>query len=87
MQGGDESRLHVPAEVPGLGRRGSLAVCFGSWFVIERTRLGSYLRAGTENPQLVQAFGVNVPLMITLTYGYGVALAAFAGVLAAPISR
>jgi branched-chain amino acid transport system permease protein len=63
----------------------SLAVCFGTWFVIERTKLGSYLRAGTENPELVKAFGVNVPLMITLTYGYGVALAAFAGVLAAPI--
>jgi len=63
----------------------SLAVCFGTWFVIERTKLGAYLRAGTENPDLVQAFGVNVPLMITLTYGFGVALAAFAGVLAAPI--
>lgn len=63
----------------------SLAVCFGTWFVIERTKLGSYLRAGTENPDLVKAFGVNVPLMVTLTYGYGVALAAFAGVLAAPI--
>jgi branched-chain amino acid transport system permease protein len=63
----------------------SLLVCFGTWFVIERTKLGSYLRAGTENPELVKAFGVNVPLMITLTYGYGVALAAFAGVLAAPI--
>jgi branched-chain amino acid transport system permease protein len=63
----------------------SLAVCFGSWWVIERTRLGSYLRAGTENPKLLQAFGVNVPLMFTLTYGYGVALAAFAGVMAAPI--
>jgi len=63
----------------------SLIVCFGTWYVIERTKLGSYLRAGTENPELVKAFGVNVPLMITLTYGYGVALAAFAGVLAAPI--
>lgn len=63
----------------------SLAVCFATWYVIERTKLGSYLRAGTENPELVKAFGVNVPLMITLTYGYGVALAAFAGVLAAPI--
>ena len=63
----------------------SLMVCFGTWFVIERTKLGSFLRAGTENPELVKAFGVNVPLMITLTYGYGVALAAFAGVLAAPI--
>lgn len=63
----------------------SIAVCFGSWFMIERTRLGAYLRAGTENPKLLQAFGVNVPLMLTLTYGYGVALAAFAGVMAAPI--
>lgn len=63
----------------------ALTVCFVSWYVIERTKLGSYLRAGTENPRLTQAFGVNVPLMITLTYGYGVALAAFAGVLAAPI--
>lgn len=63
----------------------SLVVCFGTWFVIERTKLGAYLRAGTENPDLVQAFGVNVPLMITLTYGFGVGLAAFAGVVAAPI--
>ena len=63
----------------------SLLVCFVTWYVIERTKLGSYLRAGTENPELVKAFGVNVPLMITLTYGYGVALAAFAGVVAAPI--
>lgn len=63
----------------------SIVVCFGSWFIIERTKLGSYLRAGTENPQLLQAFGINVPLMITLTYGFGVALAAFAGVLAAPV--
>jgi branched-chain amino acid transport system permease protein len=63
----------------------STAVCFASWFVIEKTRLGAYLRAGTENPALLQAFGVNVPLMFSLTYGYGVALAAFAGVMAAPI--
>jgi branched-chain amino acid transport system permease protein len=63
----------------------SLAVCLSTWYVIERTKLGSYLRAGTENPRLVQAFGVNVPLMIMLTYGFGVGLAAFAGVLAAPI--
>jgi len=63
----------------------SLAVCFATWYVIERTRLGSLLRAGTENPKLVEAFGVNVPLMVTLTYGFGVALAGFAGVLAAPI--
>lgn len=63
----------------------SLIVCFGTWYMIERTKLGSYLRAATERPDLVQAFGINVPLMITLTYGFGVALAAFAGVLAAPI--
>ncbi len=63
----------------------SLAICLATWFVIERTKLGSYLRAATENPALVQAFGINVPRMITLTYGAGVALAAFAGVLAAPI--
>jgi len=63
----------------------SLLVCLGCWLVIERTKLGSYLRAGTENPRLVQAFGVNVPLMFTITYGFGVALAAFAGVMAAPI--
>jgi len=63
----------------------SLTVCFATWFVIEKTRLGAYLRAVTENPRLVEAFGVNVPLMITLTYGFGVALAAFAGVLAAPV--
>jgi branched-chain amino acid transport system permease protein len=63
----------------------SLAVCLATWFVIERTRLGSYLRAATENPALVQAFGINVPRMITLTYGFGVGLAALAGVMAAPI--
>jgi branched-chain amino acid transport system permease protein len=63
----------------------SLVICFGTWFVIERTKLGSYLRAATENPTLVRAFGINVPRMITLTYGFGVALAAFAGVMAAPI--
>jgi branched-chain amino acid transport system permease protein len=63
----------------------SLAVCLATWYTIERTRLGSYLRAATENPALVQAFGINVPRMITLTYGAGVALAAFAGVMAAPI--
>ena len=63
----------------------SLVVCLATWYVIERTKLGAYLRAATENPQLVQAFGINVPRMITLTYGFGVALAAFAGVMAAPI--
>jgi len=65
----------------------SLAVCLATWYVTERTRLGSYLRAATENPSLVQAFGVNVPQMITLTYAMGVALAALAGVMAAPIYR
>ena len=63
----------------------SLTVCLATWFVIEKTRLGAYLRAGTENPRLVEAFGVNVPVMITLTYAFGAALAAFAGVLAAPV--
>ncbi|WP_099827934.1 branched-chain amino acid ABC transporter permease [Oceaniglobus indicus] len=63
----------------------SIVVCFGTWFMIERTRLGAYLRAATENPVLVGAFGINVPRMIMLTYGFGVALAGFAGVLAAPI--
>ena len=63
----------------------SLVVCLATWFVIEKTRIGAYLRAGTENPRLVEAFGVNVPLMITLTYAFGAALAAFAGVLAAPV--
>jgi len=63
----------------------SLVVCLGTWFLIERTRLGAYLRAGTENAPLVQAFGVNVPMMVMLTYGAGAALAALAGVLAAPI--
>ena len=63
----------------------SLVVCLGTWYVIERTKLGSYLRAATENPALVQAFGINVPRMITATYGFGVGLAALAGVMAAPI--
>jgi branched-chain amino acid transport system permease protein len=63
----------------------SLTICLATWFVIERTRLGAYLRAATENPTLVQAFGINVPRMITLTYGFGVSLAALAGVMAAPI--
>jgi branched-chain amino acid transport system permease protein len=63
----------------------SLIVCLGTWFVIEKTRLGAYLRAGTENPKLVEAFGINVPRMVTLTYGFGVALAGLAGVLAAPV--
>jgi branched-chain amino acid transport system permease protein len=63
----------------------SLAVCLSTWFVIEKTRLGAYLRAATENPKLTQAFGINVPLMVMLTYGFGVGLAGFAGVLAAPV--
>jgi branched-chain amino acid transport system permease protein len=63
----------------------SVTVCLGTWFVIEKTRLGAYLRAGTENPKLVEAFGVNVPMMVMLTYGFGVALAGLAGVLAAPV--
>ena len=65
----------------------SIVVCLLTWFVIEKTRLGALLRAGTENPKLVEAFGVNVPLVVTLTYGFGVALAGFAGVLAAPIMQ
>jgi branched-chain amino acid transport system permease protein len=65
----------------------SMAVCFGTWLVIEKTKLGAYLRAGTENPTMVRAFGINVPRMVTLTYAFGVALAAFAGVLAAPINQ
>jgi branched-chain amino acid transport system permease protein len=63
----------------------SLVVCLSTWFLIEKTKLGAYLRAATENPTLTQAFGINVPLLVTLTYGFGVALAGFAGVLAAPI--
>ncbi|KAB2904226.1 MAG: branched-chain amino acid ABC transporter permease [Burkholderiaceae bacterium] len=63
----------------------SIVVCITTWYVIEKTKLGAYLRAGTENPRLVEAFGVNVPVMITLTYAFGAGLAAFAGVLAAPV--
>jgi branched-chain amino acid transport system permease protein len=63
----------------------SIVICFATWFLIERTRLGAYLRAGTENPVLLRAFGIDVPLMMTLTYGFGAALAGLAGVLAAPI--
>lgn len=63
----------------------ALLVCFGTWFMIEKTKLGAYLRAGTEDSQLMQGFGINVPLLVSLTYGFGVMLAAFAGVLAAPI--
>src|SRR6202030_3649308 len=88
----------IPAELQGARNLGfmflpnyrawvvvfSLAVCLSTWFVIERTKLGAYLRAATENPTMVRAFGINVPRMITLTYGFGVALAALAGVMAAP---
>ena len=63
----------------------SLAMCLTAWYIIERTKLGTFLRAGTENPKLLQAFGVNVPQMVMITFGFGVALAAFAGVLAAPV--
>ena len=63
----------------------SVVVCIGTWYVIEKTKLGAYLRAGTENPRLVEAVGINVPVMVTLTYAFGAALAAFAGVLAAPV--
>ncbi|MCO5110793.1 MAG: branched-chain amino acid ABC transporter permease [Burkholderiaceae bacterium] len=63
----------------------SVVVCVATWYVIEKTKLGAYLRAGTENPRLVEAFGINVPVMVTLTYAFGCALAAFAGVLAAPV--
>ncbi|MFW1676942.1 branched-chain amino acid ABC transporter permease [Pontibacter sp. JAM-7] len=63
----------------------SVVVCAGTWWMIEKTKLGAYLRAGTENPQLLQAFGINVPLIVTLTFGFGVALAGLAGVLAAPV--
>lgn len=63
----------------------SIVVCLATWYVIEKTRLGAYLRAGTENPRLVEAFGINVPVMVTLTYAFGVGLAAFAGLLAAPV--
>ncbi|CAG2128864.1 branched-chain amino acid ABC transporter permease [Cupriavidus numazuensis] len=65
----------------------SLGACFGTWYLIEKTKVGSFLRAGTENAKVVEAFGVNVPLMVTMTYGFGVALAAFAGVLAAPVMQ
>ena len=85
--GADGPRLHVPAELPRVGHRGIARRVPATWFMIERTKLGSYLRAATENPTLMQAFGINVPRMVTLTYGFGVGLAAFAGVIAAPIFR
>jgi len=97
--GSSGSPYPIPAELSGARNLGfmflpnyrawvivaSLVVCIGTWFLIEKTKLGAYLRAATENPELVQAFGINVPRMITLTYGFGVALAALAGVMAAPI--
>lgn len=63
----------------------SVIVCFSTWWMIEKTKLGAYLRAGTENPEMMQAFGINVPLIVTLTFGFGVGLAGFAGVMAAPV--
>ena len=66
---------------------GSLVVCLATWLAIEKTRLGAYLRAATENPMLVRTFGINVPRMVMLTYGLGVGLAALAGVLSAPINQ
>ena len=97
--GSSGSPYSIPAELTGAHNLGfmflpnyrawviaaSLAVCLGTWFLIERTRLGAYLRAATENPALVQAFGINVPRMVMLTYGFGAGLAALAGVMAAPI--
>jgi branched-chain amino acid transport system permease protein len=85
LQGGHDLGFMYLPRYRGFAVLVSILVCFGSWAVIEKTRLGAFLRAGTENPVLLQAFGVNVPLMFTLTYGYGVALAAFAGVIAAPV--
>jgi branched-chain amino acid transport system permease protein len=85
LQGATDLGFMVMPNYRGWVVVASLAVCLATWFVIEKTKLGSYLRAGTENPKLVEAFGINVPLMVTMTYGFGVALAAFAGVLAAPI--
>ncbi|WP_395404022.1 branched-chain amino acid ABC transporter permease [Pseudoduganella sp. UC29_106] len=85
LQGATDLGFMVMPNYRGWVVVASLVVCLATWFVIEKTKLGSYLRAGTENPKLVEAFGINVPLMVTMTYGFGVALAAFAGVLAAPI--
>jgi len=85
LQGGTNLGFMFLPNYRGWVIAASLVVCLSTWYVIERTKLGSYLRAATENPQLVQSFGINVPRMITLTYGFGVALAGFAGVMAAPI--
>ena len=85
LQGGQRLPFMFLPNYRGWVVAASLVVCLATWLIIEKTKLGAYLRAATENATLVQAFGVNVPLLITLTYGFGVALAAFAGVLAAPI--
>ncbi len=85
LQGATNLGFMVLPNYRGFVIGASLLICLGTWFVIERTRLGAYLRAGTENPALVQAFGINVPLMVMLTYGAGAGLAAVAGVLAAPV--
>ena len=85
LQGATDLGFMILPNYRGFVVAASLVVCFGTWFLIERTQLGALLRAGTENPALVQAFGVNVPLMVTLTYAAGAALAGLAGVLAAPV--
>ena len=85
LQGATDLGFMVLPNYRGFVVFASLLVCLATWWLIERTRLGSYLRAGTENPKLVQAFGVNVPMMVMLTYGAGAGLAALAGVLAAPV--
>ena len=85
LQGATNLGFMVLPNYRGFVVAASLLVCLSTWFIIERTRLGAYLRAGTENPKLVQAFGINVPVMVMLTYGAGAGLAALAGVLAAPV--
>jgi branched-chain amino acid transport system permease protein len=85
LQGATNLGFMVLPNYRGFVIGASLLVCLSTWYVIERTRLGAYLRAGTENPALVQAFGINVPMMVMLTYGAGAGLAALAGVLAAPV--
>ena len=85
LQGATNLGFMVLPNYRGFVIGASLVICLSTWYVIERTRLGAYLRAGTENPALVQAFGINVPLMVMLTYGAGAGLAALAGVLAAPV--
>ena len=85
LQGATNLGFMVLPNYRGFVIGASLLICLSTWFVIERTRLGAYLRAGTENPALVQAFGINVPMMVMLTYAAGAGLAAVAGVLAAPV--